>query len=282
MSRCAVRILQAGACTHPAAMAREGASLAPAVFPALAGLIVHPTQGPVLFDTGYDPAFLAATDPFPERFYRWATPVRLDEGEAAVDQIRRLGLSPDDVGAIVISHFHGDHVAGLHAFPKARLYCARAGLTEIRRPGRIGRVRKGLLAELVPADAETRAVFFEDLPRVALPRALAPFEAGADLFGDGSMIAVELPGHCAGHWGLVVRREDDGLEFFIADGAWSTAQVRENAPPPKLTTAVLGQTEPYRRTFAALHRLWASNPDLTLTPSHCPEAAARAVKSSGR
>ena len=58
--------------------------------------------------------------------------------------------------------------------------------------------------------------------------------------------------------------------------------MRENAPPPKLTTAVLGQTEPYRRTFAALHRLWASNPELTLTPSHCPEAAARAVKPGGR
>ena len=60
MTRCAVRILRVGACTHPAAMAREGASFAPAVFPALAGLIIHPVEGPILFDTGYDPAFLAA------------------------------------------------------------------------------------------------------------------------------------------------------------------------------------------------------------------------------
>ena len=60
MTRCEVHLLRAGACTHPEAMAREGAGLKPAVFPAMAGLIVHPTQGPVLFDTGYDPAFLAA------------------------------------------------------------------------------------------------------------------------------------------------------------------------------------------------------------------------------
>lgn len=282
MTRCAVRILRVGACTHPAAMAREGASFAPAVFPALAGLIIHPVEGPILFDTGYDPAFLAATHSFPERIYRWTTPVRLGEGEAAVDQLRGLGLAPDDVRAVVISHFHGDHIAGLHAFPKARLFCARAGLAEVRRPGRLGRVRKGLLADLVPDDAEGRAIFFEDLPPVALSAALRPFEAGVDLFGDGSLVAVELPGHCPGHWGLAVRREDDGLEFFIADGAWSTAQVRENVPPPRLTTAILGRTEPYRRTFSALHQLWACNPELTLTPSHCPEAAARAAPLRGR
>ena len=27
---------------------------------ALAGLILHPSEGPILFDTGYDPAFVAA------------------------------------------------------------------------------------------------------------------------------------------------------------------------------------------------------------------------------
>lgn len=275
MKRCAVHILQAGACLHPAAMAREGASLKPAVFPALAGLIVHPTQGPVLFDTGYDPAFLTATEPFPERFYRWMTPVRL--GQAAADQVGRFGFSPDDIGAVVISHFHGDHIAGLHAFPNARLFCARAGLAQVRGPGRFSRVRQGVLDKLVPDDAESRASFFEDLPSVQLPTGFAPFEAGADLFGDGSMIAVELPGHCPGHWGLAVRREDDAHEFFVADAAWSTAGVRDNVPPPRLTTALLGETEPYRRTLTALHALWTRNPELQLTPSHCPEAAARAA-----
>lgn len=281
MNRCSVSLLRAGACTHPAAMAREGDSLAPASFPALAGLIVHPTQGCVLFDTGYDPAFLTATNPFPERLYRWATPVQLQPGEAAVEQARRLGFGPDDIRAVVVSHFHGDHIAGLHAFPKARLFCARAGLEQVRRPGRIARVRRGLLAGLVPADAEARAVYFEDLPRVPLPRGLLPFTDGADLFGDASLLAVELPGHCAGHWGLVVRREDDAHEFFVADAAWSTQAIRDQAPPPRLTTAILGQTGPYRETFSRLHRLWAANPELALTPSHCPEAAARAVRPDG-
>ena len=278
MKRSQVHILQAGACLHPAAMAREGAPLNPAVFPALAGLIVHPQEGPVLFDTGYDPAFTRATEPFPERFYRWMTPVRLAEGEAAADQLARFGFRPEDIGAVVISHFHGDHIAGLHAFPRARLYCARAGLAEVRKPGRLARVRKGVLASLVPDDAEARARYFEDLSRVPLPADFAPFESGADLFGDGSLIAVELPGHCPGHWGLALRREDDAYEFLVADAAWAASAVRDNAPPPPLTTGLLGETGPYRETLARLHALWIRNPALQLTPSHCPEAAARAVR----
>jgi glyoxylase-like metal-dependent hydrolase (beta-lactamase superfamily II) len=277
VTRCKVHVLQAGSCRHPEAMARQGASWKPAVFPALATLILHPQIGPVLFDTGYDPAFLVETEPFPERFYRWATPVDLPEGGAVADQLTRFGLEPADIRAVIISHFHGDHVAGLHAFPGASIYCARAGLTEIRTRRRLSRVSRGLVSGLLPPDLEDRARFFEDFPRTALGRDLSPFESGADLFGDGSLIAAPLPGHCPGHWGLLARGEDDRQHFLIGDAAWSRRAVRDNAPPPRLTTSLLGRTTEYRRTLDDLHSLWTRNPDLVVTPSHCPEAAAEAV-----
>lgn len=258
-------------------MARRGASWKPAVFPALATLILHPQVGPVLFDTGYDPAFFAATQRLPERLYRWTTPVDLPAGRAVADQLSRFGLKAADIRAVVISHFHGDHVAGLHAFSEADIFCARAGLTEVRERGRLSRIRRGLLSGLLPPDLERRARFFEDYPRTALASDLSPFEAGADLFGDGSLIAVPLPGHCPGHWGLLARGEDDRRHFLVADAAWSRTAVRDNTPPPRLTTALLGRTIEYRRTLDALNFLWVRNPDLILTPSHCPEAAAEAV-----
>lgn len=254
-------------------MTRRDAGLAPAVFPALAALIVHPDEGPVLFDTGYDPAFFAATDPFPERLYRWTTPVRFEPGEAVADQLPAFGFSPEDIRAVVVSHFHGDHIAGLTRFPDARIVCARAGLAEVQRKGRVSRLRRGVLAALAPADIDARAVFFEDRPRVALGPDMAPFGTGADLLGDGALLAVQLPGHCPGHWGLLVRQDDDRTRFLIADAAWSSGAVRDDAPPPRLTTALLGETGPYRDTLHALHRLWARNPELLLTPSHCGEVA---------
>lgn len=262
-------------------MARQGASWKPAVFPALATLMLHPQIGPVLFDTGYDPAFLDETQTFPERFYRWATPVDIPDGGAVSDQLARFGLQAADVKAVIISHFHGDHVAGLHAFPQAAIYCARTGLAEITGRGRFARIRRGLVSGLLPRDIENRARFFEDFPQAGLGPEMAPFETGSDLFGDGSMIAVALPGHCPGHWGLVVRGEDGRRHFLIADAAWSRRAVRENAPPPSLTTSLLGRTTEYRRTLHHLQVLWDRNTDLVITPSHCPEAAAEAAGHAG-
>ncbi|MDP3802394.1 MBL fold metallo-hydrolase [Brevundimonas sp.] len=252
-------------------MTRRDAGLAPTVFPALAALIVHPDEGPMLFDTGYDPAFFAATDPFPERLYRWTTPVSLEPGDAVADQLPRFGLAPEDIRAVVVSHFHGDHVAGLARFPNARIYCARAALDQVWRRGRFARLRQGILAALAPADIDARAIFFEDRPRVALGPDLAPFDVGADLLGDGSLLAVNLPGHCPGHWGLLVRQTDDRTRFLIADAAWSSGAVRDDMPPPCLTTALLGETATYRRTLNSLHRLGQRNPDVLITPSHCGE-----------
>ena len=274
MRRCSLRLAACGCCRHPEVMTRLGGGLRPIEFPSLVGLIRHPVEGLVLFDTGYDPAFFAATDPFPERLYRWATPVQLAERDTAVAWLRRRGHRPEDVRAIILSHFHGDHVAGLHRFPGARVFCARAGRSALRRHGRLGRVRRGLLDALLPRDLDRRSTYFEDCARVPLPPGHA-VPAAADLFGDGSLLAVELPGHCPGHWGLVLRLEDDRDAFLVADAAWSIKAVEDNDPPPRLTTALTGDTGRYRATLRTLHALRTARPELLILPSHCAAAARR-------
>lgn len=275
MRRCETHYIQAGYCRHPEAMTIAGGGFHAAVFPALAGLFLHPNHGPVLFDTGYDPAFLHATNPFPERFYRWLTPPVIDGNSSVAAQLGHVGLTPHDIAWVVLSHFHGDHIAGLHAFPKVRIACSRAGLDWARSGGHIRALSRGVLRKLIPADIDARLRFFEDCPRIALPTSFAPFVEGADLFGDGSLIGVELPGHCPGHWGLAARAVDDRWHFHVADSAWSSRAMRENRPPPRVTTAFLGRTAPYRETLAKLNRMIAASPDLVVTPSHCAERAAQ-------
>ena len=260
-------ILKVGACRHPEIMTRRGGHLCSVNFPALVGLILH-RNGPVLFDTGYHARFFAATETFPERFYRWVTPVQYDAVESLTAQLARFGIEPSDIQAIFVSHFHGDHVAGLTDFPGARVFCARAGLERLSRGGRFTRVRQGLLSTLVPRALD--ATCFEDLPRIPLPGQLAPFAEGIDLLKDGSLIAVELPGHCPGHWGLWVNAKPEA--FFIGDAAWTMAAIREGAPPPALTTGLLGDTAVYRDT---LKKLQAVQGKVEIIPSHCEETASR-------
>jgi glyoxylase-like metal-dependent hydrolase (beta-lactamase superfamily II) len=274
MRRCEIHFLEAGRCRHPEAMTLAGAGLKPVVFPDLVGLLIHPTQGVILFDTGYDPAFLDATEPFPERLYRWLTPPDFAPDEPVQVQLGRYGLEPSDVRWVVLSHFHGDHVAGLKAFTKAQIVCARAGLEAARRGGAWRALASGVLRDLLPADLDRRVSFFEDMPKTILPAACRPFEDGADLFGDGSLLAVPLPGHCPGHWGLVARDQTDALHFLVADAAWSSRAIREDRAPPALTTALLGRTGPYRETLHSLHRMVRNAPDLMVTPAHCAVRAA--------
>jgi glyoxylase-like metal-dependent hydrolase (beta-lactamase superfamily II) len=275
MLRCEVGFLVAGSCRHPECMAIAGGGLNSVTFPAIVGLIRHPSEGWILFDTGYDPAFLAATEPFPERLYRLATPMTLGPGESVAEQLAARGLTTADIAWVVISHFHGDHVAGLHAFPSARIACAKAGLESIRCGSRFSRIRRGLLAALVPADADARIVPFETMARTALSADFAPLMEAADILGDGSLLAIELPGHCPGHWGLAVRGDDDRLHLLAGDAAWSSRAIRENRPPPSLTTSLLGDTPVYRRTLLDLQTLSRRNGDLLITPAHCTERAAQ-------
>jgi glyoxylase-like metal-dependent hydrolase (beta-lactamase superfamily II) len=272
-----VRAIRVGHCLHPQIMAIRGGSLRPVVFPALAMLMIHPEEGPILFDTGYDPGFFEATRPFPERFYRWMTPVTLKPEEELGVQLAERGVAPADVRHVILSHFHADHMAGLHIFPGAAIHCARAGLDAACGAGRLAAVRKGVLRALFPADIQARARYFEDAPKIALPADMAPFECGADLFGDGSVLAVELPGHCPGHWGLAVNDASHGLHFMVGDAAWASDAIRRNMPPPAITSGFLGDTRKVRETLGRLHALWRRNPDIRLTPCHCPERGAEAA-----
>jgi glyoxylase-like metal-dependent hydrolase (beta-lactamase superfamily II) len=275
MRRCETHFLQCGNCRHPEAVTLAGGRFGSTVFPALVGLFVHPDEGPVLFDTGYDAAFFRATNDFPQRLYRWLTPPNISEATSAATQLARFGLAPADIRWVVLSHFHGDHIAGLHAFPGAKIACSQRGLEAARSGPAWSALMGGILRGLIPADIEMRTRFFEDRPRVALPPAFAPFDVGADLFGDGSLLAVELPGHCPGHWGLSARGENDRLHLLSADASWSSRAIRENRPPPTITTAFLGRTGAYRETLGRLHALATNAPDVLITPSHCAERAAQ-------
>lgn len=264
------RLYEAGYCTHPElATVRDGA-LHACEFPALVARLDHPDHGTLLFDTGYSRHFFRATATFPECLYRRVTPVFLAPGAALATQLEGDGVDPDTVAWVVLSHLHGDHVGGLADFPRARIALSREARDDQAGRTRFGAVRKGLLPSLLDASAQARAVFFEEQPAILLDAPFARFGSGFDLLGDGSVLLVPLPGHCAGHFGLLFH-DAQGPVFLIADASWSSRAVREGIPPPALVTGWLGDTVQYRRTLAHLHDLHREAPHVRLVPAHCRE-----------
>ncbi|MEI2826429.1 MAG: MBL fold metallo-hydrolase [Dermatophilaceae bacterium] len=121
MTAVRVELIVAGSCRSVGGLAVAGQGLRPIDFPALVAVIEHPRTGIVLFDTGYTDRFDEQTRPFPQRFYRWLTPMRLAPEATVVAQLAARDISADDVEHVVVSHLHADHVAGLRDFPRARI-----------------------------------------------------------------------------------------------------------------------------------------------------------------
>src|SRR5581483_4775332 len=51
---------------------------------------------------------------------------RLDPAETAIEQVRALGHSPDDVRHIILTHGHCDHAGGIADFPDATVHVTSA------------------------------------------------------------------------------------------------------------------------------------------------------------
>ena len=111
----------------------------------LDAVLLQHGRSAVLFDTGYSDHFRAETKSFPNALYARLMPPRFDGADRACDQLRRFGIDPADVRAIVVSHFHADHIAGLRDFPKARILCAGDGYQAIRTARGLGGLMGGLL-----------------------------------------------------------------------------------------------------------------------------------------
>lgn len=161
--------------------------------PVNAFVVRHP-EGICLFDAGQcaaaaEPGYFPAWHPFfrPSRFE-----LRSEDETAA--QLRRVGIAPQQVRWVVLSHMHTDHVGGVRAFTDAEVLVSDVEWG--RAQGLGGRLR-GYLPQYWPDGLHPRLVRFDDAP-------VGPFASSFDLCGDGRLVLVPTPGHTSGHIAMLV------------------------------------------------------------------------------
>ncbi|WP_235941202.1 MBL fold metallo-hydrolase [Paenibacillus puerhi] len=274
-TRVKLRLFTAGCCKHPEWVTLRGGALAPVSIPAMFACIEHPSRGYMLFDTGYASRFLEATDRLPARLYRMLTPVRFREEEGAAEQLRRSGIDPAEIGLIMISHFHADHIAGLRDFPHARFIYESSGYEAVKQLTGMAALRRAFLPELLPDDFEARSDRLSADRRIMPPAESGfPFPYVTDVLGDGSILAVDLPGHADGQIGLFLSTERHTY-FLCADAVWSSRAYRESRPPHPLAGVIMPSRVHYAQSFERVVSLHSRFPHIRIVPSHCPEASAR-------
>ena len=186
MTRATVRLhaLEPATYRSPAQVALHG-SAAPRI-PMPAFLIEHP-DGLALFDAGLDPDFagdpVAGYGEVAERI-----DIDFDERHVLEVQLARLGHALDDVTTVIASHLHWDHIGGLKQFPNARIILGEGEQEYAAAPERF-------------AEPFYRAADFA--PDHGL--AFDVTQGDLDVFGDGSVVALHLPGHTPGSLAARVR-----------------------------------------------------------------------------
>lgn len=252
-----ITAFKVGYCTHKACMTVRGAGFKTIQCPARAFLI-EAGEDRWLWDTGYSSHFFDATKSMPNKIYLYTTPAYFKEEEALLHQLNSIGLNNDDITGLIISHFHGDHIAGLKDFKQIPYICHGRSWQKIRQYSGVSAVRRAFLPQLIPADFDARARFIESFKRVELPAELQPFSEGYILpNSNGEVILVELPGHAIGQIGAFIST-DSGWELIASDAAWSMKNYRDKQLPSVLTRIFTDDPTAFIQTINKLHLLDSS------------------------
>lgn len=188
------------------------------------GLWHHPLNGLVLIDTGYGPRVTNARGrSISLRLYSKAIGPALTHSDGAIGLLRDRGIDPQEIRNVIVTHFHADHVAALSDFPNAKIICSRGALRSLLGMPRFLQLHHGFFPELLPAWLEERIVDLDRIPRAQIHKNLD----GADIFGDGTCFAVDLPGHAIGHIGVLWPGDRQPLLYGV-DAAWVESDISED------------------------------------------------------
>ena len=110
---------------------------------------VETPEGVIVVDTG-ETARTGEPDYFPRwhPYFRLAVQLDVTPEQEVGPQLLKLGIRPDDVRTVILTHLHTDHAGGLHHFPKSKILVSDEELTTCER---VRRAASGLLAEPMAA-----------------------------------------------------------------------------------------------------------------------------------
>ncbi len=178
-----------------------------------------------LFDTtGYGSVYLITGD----------EPAIVDTGtgrnyQTILDGLAALGIAPEELSAILLTHVHLDHAGGasplVDACPNADVYIHESGVRFLRDPTRLWEGTKQVLGE--------RIAYYREPDPIPKHRIIELTDGETVTLGNRKLDVHHAPGH-AFHQVVYHDRPSNGI--FTADAAGiylpSIGRIRHTSPPP--------------------------------------------------
>lgn len=197
----------------------------------VSSILLRHRQGNVLFDTGCHPSVVTQAEERWGGVARAMTPI-MGPQDNVVAQLTCTGLGPDDIDVVICSHFHPDHCGCNVFFRRATMIVHTAEMAAAR-------AENAQTAGYLPVEWDQ-------------PNPVQLIEGETDLFGDGRITLIPLPGHTPGLTGALVTLDRDGA-FLLASDAVSLRSSLDTDVVPKNTWS----PDLHRRSIGEIRKIEA-------------------------
>lgn len=159
-------------------------------------VLLRHREGNVLFDTGCHPGVAENAEAHWGGLAKIMTPV-MRPGDNVITALGGVGLSCDDIDAIICSHLHADH-CGCNTFFKRASFVIHA-------------------KEVAAARSPTAEAAGYLASQWEQPAPIDMIDGERDLFGDGRIVLIPLPGHTPGTTGVLAALDKSGTFLLASD-----------------------------------------------------------------
>lgn len=228
--------------------------------PIYAWVIEHP-EGVVVIDTG-ETAKTAEPGYFPRwhPYYRSHVKEDVKPEEEIGPQLEGIGIKPNEVRQVIMTHLHTDHAGGLHHFPKSEIVIMKKAYDLAN--GFSGML-KGFLPHRWPSWLSPTLI---DLSNSGY----GPFPKSRKMTKAGDIILVPTSGHTEAHISVILETPD--LNYFFAG---DTSYTQELMLRGKID-GVSSKSKDAYETIQNIQQFTTTEPTIYL-PSHDPDSKRRLI-----
>jgi glyoxylase-like metal-dependent hydrolase (beta-lactamase superfamily II) len=245
--------LPTGIIHRSAAFAYSGGTMFDARdFAMTATLIRHPA-GDVLVDTGLGKDIGARLEAFPLLFRAMTS---YERGPSAAEQLEASGYDTHSLRGVILTHAHWDHASGVPELPDTPVLVTEEERRFVDEGGTVMAITRNL------PDVRWETYAFE-------PRPYLGFSRSHDLYGDGSIVIVPVPGHTPGSILVFVALPSGERWALLGDLVWQLEGITERVERPWLTRG-LADADPQgvRDGIAHVAAIHDAFPEMHLVPAH--------------
>ncbi len=186
---------------------------------------------------------------------------RSDGRPALATQLAEVGIEPAEVRFAAITHGHWDHFGAVRDLPQAMVMISATELLHVR--GLSGHLEYGTIPRQFDISPLRFAPYSFDGP------ARDGFESSHDLFGDGSIIALPLPGHTPGSAAYLVTGPAGKRWLFVGDAAWSLEAIKRSLGKQPFASMIVDlDRELAAKQVGFLHDFMEKRPEISVVPAH--------------